>query len=199
MQEVIYENLDAESMYAAAKKVNGAAGPSGADADLWRRVMCSRQFKKKPADLCAAVANLAKKLNTKDINPSYLRGFVSGRLIPLDKDPGVRPIGIGETLRRIVSSAVTKLLKPELVNATAPIQTCAGIPGGIEASIHAMRQLYECPTTEGILLVDASNAFNALNRKAALHNILLVQTYLRLLTQETFTDVKPNYLSPTPI
>ena len=57
------------------------------------------------------------------------------------------------------------------MNSTAPIQTCAGIPGGIEASIHAMRRIYDDPATEGILIIDASNAFNALNRKAAINNI----------------------------
>ena len=93
------------------------------------------------------------------------------RLIPLDNKPGVRPIGVGEILRRIIGKAVTTALKPELVNNTAPIQTCAGLPGGIEASINAVRQIYEDPATEGILLVDARNAFNALNRKAALNNL----------------------------
>ena len=34
-----------------------------------------------------------------------------------------------------------------------------------------MRRIFEDPATEGILLVDASNAFNALNRAAALHNV----------------------------
>ena len=63
------------------------------------------------------------------------------------------------------------VLKTELVAATAPLQTCAGLAGNIEASIHAMRQIYENEETEGILLVDATNAFNALNRKAALHNV----------------------------
>ena len=87
------------------------------------------------------------------------------------KPSGVRPIGVWEILRRIVGKAVTSVLKPELVNSTAPIQTCAGISGGIEASIHAMRRIYEDPATEGILLIDASNAFNSLNRKAALNNI----------------------------
>ena len=88
-----------------------------------------------------------------------------------DKKPGVRPIGIGEILRRIVGKAVTTVVKPELVNSTAPIQTCAGLPGGIEASIHAMRKCFDDPSTQGILLVDASNAFNALNRKASLNNL----------------------------
>ena len=37
--------------------------------------------------------------------------------------------------------------------------------GGIEASIHAMRKKFEDEDTEAILLVDASNAFNALIAK----------------------------------
>ena len=93
-----------------------------------------------------------------------------GPLPQRPKDPGVRPIGIGEVLRRIISSATVALLKPELVQATAPLQTCAGLAGGIEASIHAMRQMFMDENTEAILLVDASNAFNSLNRQAALHN-----------------------------
>ena len=114
---------------------------------------------------------LARSLNTTEINPKYLRAFVASRLLPLDKKPGIRPIGIGEVLRRIVGKATTTVLKPELVNATAPLLTCAGLPGGIEASIHAVRRMYEEPSIEGLLLIDATNAFNSLNREAALHNI----------------------------
>ena len=76
--------------------MSGAAGPSGGDSNLWKRMLCSKQFKKKPANLCQAVADLGKKLNREIIPPQNLRAFVAGRLIPLDKDPGVRPIGIGE-------------------------------------------------------------------------------------------------------
>ena len=171
VEAVIFENIDANAIHKAAKKVNGAAGPSGGDASLWHRLLCSKQFKKKPADLCQALAVLSRKLNTETISPQHLRGFVAGRLIPLDKQPGVRPIGIGEIPRRIVSSATVSLLNPGLVAATAPLQTCAGLPGGIEASIHAMRRIFNDEETEAILLVDARNAFNAMNRQAALHNI----------------------------
>ena len=36
---------------------------------------------------------------------------------------------------------------------------------------HAMRQVFESSETEAIILVDATNAFNSLNRQAALRNI----------------------------
>ena len=106
-----------------------------------------------------------------------LTEFVGCRLIPLDKgadkwgNPGVRPIGIGEILRRLVGKVVVAHLREDIINAAGPLQTCAGLKAGIEASIHAMRAIFEEDGTEGILLVDAENAFNELNRSAALHNI----------------------------
>ena len=55
--------------------------------------------------------------------------------------------------------------------AAGPLQVCAGQDGGCEAAVHAMRSVFQAPETEAVLLVDATNAFNSINRKAALHNI----------------------------
>ena len=61
-----------------------------------------------------------------------------------------------------------------------------GLKGGAEAAIHSMRQIFEQDETDGVVLVDASNAFNRINRNVALHNIritapafatILVNTY----------------------
>jgi hypothetical protein len=38
-------------------------------------------------------------LCTRFIDPLGISAFISGRLIALDKQPGVRPIGIGEVSR----------------------------------------------------------------------------------------------------
>ena len=33
--------------------------------------------------------------------------FIACRLMPIDKNPGIRPIGVGEVLRRIVGIVIT--------------------------------------------------------------------------------------------
>ena len=55
------------------------------------------------------------------------------------------------------------------------------VTSGCEAAVHAMRQIFESPETEAVILVDASNVFNSLNREAALRNIqqLHVPTLLK--------------------
>ena len=63
------------------------------------------------------------------------------------------------------------MIKDDIQEAAGPLQSCAGLKSGIEASIHAVKKAWENPKTEAVLLVDADNAFNRLNRKAALHNI----------------------------
>ena len=48
-------------------------------------------------------------------------------------------MGIGEVLRRIVGKAVMSHVQRDMVSATAPTQVCAGLPGGMEAAVHAVR------------------------------------------------------------
>ena len=127
---------------------------------------------------------MAKHLCVSDIkNYSSTEPYLACRLIPLDKNPGVRPIGIGEVLRRIVGKAVISIIKPEILQSAGSLQLCAGLPSGCEAAVHALSDIYSRDSTDAILLVDASNAFNALNRKALLHNIRYVcppmATYIR--------------------
>ena len=107
------------------------------------------------------------------MDPQHLQAFNASLLIPLDKNPGVRPIGIGETIRRIIGKSVMTLLKGDVTQSAGALQVCAGQDGGCEAAIHAMKKAFESEDCEAVLLVDASNAFNNLNRKVSLENIKL--------------------------
>ena len=92
----------------------------------------------------------------------------------------------GHTHARIIAKAVLSLFRLDIQEAAGPLQVCAGQDGGCEAAVHAMRNFYAEHEVHGALLVDATNAFNTINRQAALHNIksicpplhrILVNTY----------------------
>ena len=96
------------------------------------------------------------------------------RLIPLNKCPGVRPIGIGEVVRRIIGKAIMRSAKQDLQAAVGSLQLCAGQDAGCEAAVHAMSNIFQEESTEAMIFVDASNAFNNLNRQAILLNVTTI-------------------------
>lgn len=80
----------------AAIKTKGSSGPSGMDADGWRRLFTSNYFGSSTTDLCDAFSAVVRKLCATQDQSDTLEGFLSCRLILLDKNPGLRPIGVGE-------------------------------------------------------------------------------------------------------
>ena len=108
------------------------------------------------------------------VDPRSIEGLVACRLIPLDKSPGVRPIGVGEVLRRIIGKAILTVLKSGILNVTGYQQLCAGLKSGCEVAIHAVVDLFEEDTTHGFIQTDARNAFNSINRTLLLDNVRIL-------------------------
>ena len=54
---------------------------------------------------CNAVALLSRRIYTEEISTASMSAFTACRLIALDKNPGVCPIGLAEVLRRIVGQS----------------------------------------------------------------------------------------------
>ena len=73
--------------------------------------------------------------------------------------------------QRIIAKAILYVICTDIQLATGALQTCAGHNAGAEAAIHAMRDIFADNNADAVLLVDASNAFNQVNRQCALHNI----------------------------
>ena len=171
VQSVIFEAIDSEAVQQAAKSVHGSGGPSHIDAGLWKHILCSKRFGRECTDLANEVALATRRLCVEDISNDSIHLLTDCRLIPLMKEGnGVRPIGIGESLRRIMGRCVAKVVKRDVQLASGSLQTCTGLEAGIEASIHAMSRIFNDEASEAVLLVDAENAFNMINRKTALHN-----------------------------
>ena len=82
------------------------------------------------------------------------------RLIAIDKCPGVRPIGVGETLRRVIGKTVCMITRSDVEEIAGVSQLCAGIKAGVEGAIHAINDLFEDHKADGwgVLLVVANNA-----------------------------------------
>ena len=184
MNPVIFEDIDQTLIENLATKTIGSAGPSQLDADAWRRILASKTFGPEGMDLCKAIARLARCLCVTVLEePNSIMALMACRLIPLDKDPGLRPIGVGEVLRRIIGKAVTKVLKADLQGAAGGLQLCVGLEGDFEAGVHGIREIFEDRETEGLIQVDVENALNSINRKILLHNIYIlcpaIATYLQ--------------------
>ena len=164
---VFFERLTSQSVRSSALRTQGSAGPSGVDAAGWKR-LCTA-FHKQSNDLCASIAAVGRRISTQVVDPEPLKAFLACRLIPLSKNPGVRPIGVCEVIRRILGKAIMSVVADDVRSAAGPLQLCCGQDAGCEAAVHAMRTVFEAEDTDAI--VDASNAFNNLNRLVALHNI----------------------------
>ena len=72
----------------------------------------SNSFGTASSDLRKSVADFIKKLSKKTNSENKsLEAFIACRLIPLNKNPGLIAIGVGEVLRRITEKVVMKILK----------------------------------------------------------------------------------------
>ena len=95
-----------------------------------------------------------------------IEAFLACRLIFLDKNAGLRPVGIGEVLRRIAGKVIVLVLKEDVIKCTGMLQVRAGQEVSIEAAFYSMNMIYEDENTGAILLADPSNAFSSLNRQS---------------------------------
>ena len=99
---------------------------------------------------------------------------MAGRLVALDKCPGIRPVGTGETWKRLAAKVVILISKEEVKDTCGVDQLCAGLKAGVDGGIHCMEQTWKQHQQKeewGFLLIDARNAFNEGNRMLMLWNV----------------------------
>ena len=188
---LIFDGANPDLVRKSAIRTKCSHGPSGLDADFWSKILCNSIFGNASDDFCHVIALLARMLCSEElVDAKSIEGLVACRLIPLDKSPGIRPIGVGEVLQRIIGKAILTVLKSDILNITGYQQLYAGLESGCEVAVHAVVDLFEEDETHGFIQIDTSNAFNSIKRT------LLLQ-HVKILCPGIATYINNCYMKPS--
>ena len=152
-----------------AGRLSGGAGPGLTDSVSLQHWLLN--FGVASGELRLIIAGFEDWLSNGRPPWSAYQAMMSGQLIALDKQPGVRPFGFGETWWRLMAKCLLRVTGQEAKAACGIYQLSGGIESGIEGGIHSMSLLwahYSQGEEWGFLLIDARNAFNEENRTAML-------------------------------
>ena len=132
--------VDADHVESRSSKLHGAAGPSGVDA-IMLKAWLTRHGAASDA-LRFEMAEWATWLGC--FKPEYakIRALNHVRLLAVDKEPGVRPLGCGEIWMRLISGTILDQCKERARDACNNVQLCAGLQAGIEGATHAMLDVF---------------------------------------------------------
>ena len=123
-------NITSSTVEKQARKLFGSSGPSGSDANHWFDAFI--RFGLESSRLRDLGSQLGNLIANEIISWRKIKALFSCRHIALDKQPGVTPIGIGETLRRLLGKAIADLTGDDLAYAFGSEQLGGGVSCGIE-------------------------------------------------------------------
>ncbi len=143
-----------------------APGPSGLRPEHLKHALSGDNFK----DLEGLLTSFVNRFLSGSI-PLFIMPFLSSaRLIPLLKKQGeadIRPVAIGETLRRLAAKCAWLECREEAVGYLSPLQLGAGVPLASEAIARASAVMFNNHRRDADFVqwdVDLANAFNEIHR-----------------------------------
>jgi hypothetical protein len=126
-------------------------------------------------------------INGKNFPATVKPVFFGARLIALlKKDGGIRPIAVGNSLRRLVSKTACQLVQEEAKTYLSPNQLGFGVRSGAETAIHAASHYISTNPTHVILKIDFKNAFNCIHRNVFLKEVSSVCPTIYNYVQESY-------------
>ena len=112
-----------------ASKLSGTAGVLGAEAIELRNFLL--RFGCASEELMIVVARLSGWIANSSSPWAAYCALMACRLVALDKRSGMRPVGIGETLRRSLAKLIMRAAGDQAKIACGNLQLCAGLKSGI--------------------------------------------------------------------
>ena len=170
--ELVPVDIIDDTVTAVAGRLSGGARLGGTDSvSLHHWLPC---FGAASGELRLIVGDFTEWLGNGRPPLAAYWALMSGRLIALDKQPGIIPVVVGETWLRMMVKCLLRVTGQEATAACGTAQLSGGVEAGIEGGIHAMRVLWEEHSQEeywGVFLINAQNAFNEENRTAMLWSV----------------------------
>ena len=160
--------LERESFLKALKSTprGSAPGPSGLRFEHLK--VCSEV-----RDLCDCFCGIVQKVAAGGLGPVVGRALASARLIALAKGGGdVRPIAVGEVLRRLVARSICIQERATMADIFSPVQYGVATPGGLDQVVHQIQAGLEAHSDWGVFKCDLRNAFNFVSRQAFFNETL---------------------------
>ena len=167
--EIVLVDITNNTLTSVVGRLSGGDGPGGTDSVRLQNWLL--RFGAASGELRLIVTYFTEWLSNGQPTWYAYRAIMSGRLIALDKQPGVRTVGVGETWRRLMTKCLIWVTGQESKAACRTKQLAGDVEAGIEGGIHAMCVLCQENSQEedwGFLLIDAQNAFNEENRTTML-------------------------------
>ena len=160
---------EAEVLRALRSFPSGSApGPSCCRANhLKEAVLCPSPDRASHA--LRALSRVVNLLSAGGAPPEVVPHLCGASLIACrKKGGGLRPIAVGEVLRRLTSKCLSRSIRNDAFRTLTPLQVGVGVKAGCEAIVHSVSQVLEDPSIPPVerwtLLIDFSNAFNSVNR-----------------------------------
>ena len=142
------------------------AGPAGSRFEHWGTL-------KDREDGMEAAGDVLARLLLGEVSSGMMEAHLSSRLIALRKqNGGVRPVACGSVLRRIAGKGACKAMKSKLQAACGDFQYGVGRSAGTETVHKTLTVLAAARPQAAFLSLDATNAFNSLDRNVICREVL---------------------------
>ena len=158
---------------AAAKTFHkgSAPGPSGLRPEHLMVVLKAAP----PNRFGRAETQLTRVVNTmvKGKVPAYVSPFLCGARLHAanKKDGGLRPVAVGNLLRRLTSKALVRSIEYKVRELLSPHQLGVGTRGGCETIVHTVKEALRRDPSKWVLQIDLQNAYNSLDRSKMLAEV----------------------------
>ena len=150
-------------------KPGSAAGPDGLRADHLKKLV-GAEAGEAGVRLLDTLTRFVGMVLRGGVSADITSVFFGASLCALSKkDGGIRPIAVGNTLRRLATKMGAETVAGNLGRELQPVQLGVSTRGGCEAAAHGARNyVNEAGDRRAFLKIDLANAFNCIRRDAFL-------------------------------